>query len=69
MKILFELSSEQNDPPDRMDKATEITRHITEIGFKLEHLEVLSDTEELRLQIAMDRLSKIMETLSNMLKR
>jgi hypothetical protein len=72
MKILLEFSIDQGDQSDIMVKVAEISKHITEMLFKLDHVEVISEMgemESLRLQMAMDRMSKMMSTLSNMLKK
>jgi hypothetical protein len=39
------------------------------VKSKLDSLSELGEMESLRLQMAMDRLSKLMSTLSNMLKK
>ena len=71
MKILLEFSIDQDDQADIMVKVAEISKHITEMRFKLDHVEVMEmgEMESFRLQMAMDRLSKMMSTLSNLLKK
>ena len=48
---------------DKFDKLTD------EIQNKLGSMSELGEMEALRLQVAMDRLSKVMQTLSNVLKK
>lgn len=48
---------------DKFDKLTD------EIQNKLDSMSELGEMEALRLQMAMDRLSKFMQTLSNLLKK
>jgi hypothetical protein len=47
----------------------DIDKLIEETKLNLNSLSELSETESLRLQMAMDRLSKLMSTLSNLLKK
>jgi hypothetical protein len=42
---------------------------IDAVRVKLDTLNEMGETESLRLQMAMDRLSKLMSTLSNLLKK
>jgi hypothetical protein len=72
VKILLEFSTDQDDQSDIMNKVAEISKHITEMRFKLDRVEVMSEMgemESLRLQMAMDRMSKIMSILSNILRK
>ena len=49
---------------------TDVFRNqVDEIKNKLDSLSELGEMESLRLQMAMDRLSKFMQTLSNLLKK
>lgn len=48
---------------------TELDEQIDRIKKDLESLSEMGETESLRLQMAMDRLSKMMSTLSNLLKK
>ncbi|MFN8264958.1 MAG: hypothetical protein U0T11_02740 [Chitinophagaceae bacterium] len=47
----------------------EIDRLLKEIKEQTDKMNEMNEMESLRLQMAMDRLSKIMSTLSNMLKK
>ena len=48
---------------------TELDRAIDEVKSELDSLSELGETESLRLQMAMDRMSKAMTMLSNILKK
>jgi chromosome segregation ATPase len=47
----------------------ELDQAIDEVKAELDSLSELGETESLRLQMAMDRMSKLMSTLSNILKK
>jgi len=49
--------------------ATDLDQEIRQLGTELDALSELEETEKLRLQMAMDRISKAMATLSNTLKK
>jgi hypothetical protein len=49
--------------------AAELEQAIDEVKAELDSLSELGETESLRLQMAMDRVSKFMTTLSNILKK
>jgi seryl-tRNA synthetase len=49
--------------------AAELDQAIDEVKAELGSLSELGETESLRLQMAMDRMSKLMSTLSNILKK
>jgi cell division protein ZapA (FtsZ GTPase activity inhibitor) len=49
--------------------AGELDQAIDEVKAELDSLSELGETESLRLQMAMDRMSKLMSTLSNILKK
>jgi seryl-tRNA synthetase len=49
--------------------AAELDQAIDEVKAELDSLSELGETESLRLQMAMDRMSKFMSTLSNILKK
>jgi hypothetical protein len=49
--------------------AAELEQAIDEAKAELDSLSELGETESLRLQMAMDRVSKFMTTLSNILKK
>src|SRR4051812_49924925 len=49
--------------------AAELDQAIDEVKAELDSLSELGETESLRLQMAMDRMSKLMSTLSNILKQ
>ena len=47
----------------------ELDQAIDDVTSELDSLSELGETESLRLQMAMDRMSKAMSTLSNILKK
>jgi SMC interacting uncharacterized protein involved in chromosome segregation len=49
--------------------AKQLDAELDDIRHDLDSLSELGETESLRLQMAMDRLSKLMSTLSNLLKK
>ena len=46
-----------------------LTKSIKTAKSKLDSMSEIGETESLRLQMAMDRVSKLMSTLSNLLKK
>jgi chromosome segregation ATPase len=48
---------------------TDLDREMQRLKQELDSLSELGETESLRLQMAMDRISKMMSTLSNVLKK
>jgi chromosome segregation ATPase len=48
---------------------TDLDREMQQLKQELDSLSELGETESLRLQMAMDRMSKTMSTLSNLLKK
>ena len=48
---------------------TDLDREMQQLKQELDSLSDLGETESLRLQMAMDRISKLMSTLSNVLKK
>lgn len=59
IQLLDSLTKAKND----IDNAKEIAKN------KLDSMSEMGEMESLRLQMAMDRLSKLMSTLSNLLKK
>jgi seryl-tRNA synthetase len=49
--------------------AAELEAATADVESELDSLSELGETESLRLQMAMDRMSKLMSTLSNLLKK
>jgi hypothetical protein len=47
----------------------ELEAAVADVKRELDSLSELGETESLRLQMAMDRMSKLMSTLSNLLKK
>jgi hypothetical protein len=47
----------------------EIDAQVDDMKSKLDSMSEMGETESLRLQMAMDRMSKLMSTLSNLLKK
>ena len=56
-------------PPRWTRPTAELDQAIDEVKAELDSLSELGETESLRLQMAMDRMSKLMSTLSNILKK
>jgi len=48
---------------------TDLDAQVGQLKSQLDSMSEMGETESLRLQMAMDRLSKLMSTLSNMLKK
>lgn len=77
MIVEFTLSTEENDEALVMEKVLEISKHIKQLEFKMVTTVIqgniidseIGEMESLRLQMAMDRLSKMMTTLSNVLAK
>lgn len=63
MNLLEESRNTQTDVNELIDAAKETLKS------KLDSLSELGEMESLRLQMAMDRVSKLMSTLSNLLKK
>jgi hypothetical protein len=59
----------QNELEESRSTQAEIDKLIETIRSDLDSLSEMGETESLRLQMAMDRLSKLMSTLSNLLKK
>jgi hypothetical protein len=67
--VNFALTTEENNESSVMKKVLELTKHMNQLGFKANNVVIQSemgDMESLRLQMAMDRLSKLMSTLSEL---
>ena len=56
-------------PAGKLTKRCELDEILDDIRNRLENLSEMGEMESLRLQMAMDRLSKMMSTLSNLLKK
>lgn len=63
-----------------MEKVLEISKQFKQLGFKMDNTVIhagntfsdiseLGEMESVRLQMAMDRLTKLMTTLSNLMKK
>jgi hypothetical protein len=52
-----------------VNQVDQIAVDLNQLKSRLDSLSELGETESLRLQMAMDRLSKMMATLSNVLKK
>jgi hypothetical protein len=58
-----------NNIEESLGTTKEVDDLVLEIKRDLDSMNKLSEIESLRLQMAMDRLSKLMSTLSNLLKK
>jgi len=57
------------DSASAQGELTDLDREMQQLKQQLDSLSELGETESLRLQMAMDRMSKMMSTLSNLLKK
>jgi len=57
------------DSASAQSELTDLDREMQQLKQQLDSLNELGETESLRLQMAMDRMSKMMSTLSNLLKK
>lgn len=70
--IEFTLRNEEKNEALVMEKVLEISKHMKQLDFKMDHIDMMSEMREmesLRLQMAMDRMSKMMFILSNLMKK
>jgi hypothetical protein len=67
--FVIQGTGRQRDPPSDHVTKKDIDCALDTVKSKLDSLSELGEMESLRLQMAMDRLSKLMSTLSNMLKK
>jgi len=56
-------------PADGQPTKAELDGSIDQMRAELDSMSEMGETESLRLQMAMDRMSKMMSTLSNLLKK
>jgi hypothetical protein len=56
-------------PADGQPTKAELDASIDQMRTELDSMSEMGETESLRLQMAMDRMSKMMTTLSNLLKK
>ena len=68
-RLIVPSSTLQAAIADSLTTQNDINDAIATMKNDLDSLSELSEEESLRLQIAMDRLSKLMSTLSNILKK
>lgn len=69
--IEFTLRNEEKNEALVMEKVLEISKHMKQLDFKMDHIDMMSEMREmesLRLQMAMDRMSKMMSILSSLMK-
>jgi hypothetical protein len=59
----------QVDVEEALIYQKDVAQEVSNIKNDLDSLSDIGETESLRLQMAMDRLSKMMSTLSNLLKK
>ena len=77
--VEFTFGNEEKNEAPVMEKVLEISKHLRQLDFKIDRTEVhggianslseIGEMESLKLQMAMDRLSKMMSTLSNLMKK
>jgi len=68
MNAANEKKARLRAPHDRIDKVA-LDAEVAAIKNQLDSKSEIGETESLRLQMAMDRMSKMMSTLSNILKK
>lgn len=70
---VFEVSASvgllQNELKESLSIQADLDKQVEEIKKDLDSMSEMGEMESLRLQMAMDRLSKMMSTLSNLLKK
>jgi predicted nucleic acid-binding Zn-ribbon protein len=59
----------KSDLEEAINVRAELEKEIAEVKSNIESLSEMGEMTSLRLQMAMDRLSKMMSTLSNILKK
>jgi len=64
MIVEFALTTEENEEPLVMEKVLELTKHITQVGFKIDNVVVQDDSRD-----EMDRRNKFEALLSSMLAK
>lgn len=64
-----QLASRNYAPRAGQPTKAELDSTVDEVKSDLDAMSEMGETESLRLQMAMDRLSKMMSTLSNMMKK
>ena len=82
MIVEFELITEEKNEALVMEKVLETSKLLKQLDFKInstvirggtdwgsDDMSEMGEMESLRLQMAMDRMSKMMSTLSNLLKK
>ena len=57
------------EPANGGPSKADLDARIDEMKAQMDSMSEMGETESLRLQMAMDRMSKLMSTLSNMLKK
>jgi hypothetical protein len=67
--FVIQGTGRQRDPPSNRVTKKDLDCASETVKSKLDSLSELGEMESLRLQMAMDRLSKLMSTLSNLLKK
>jgi chromosome segregation ATPase len=68
-QVAIRLEGLVADSASAQSTLTDLERQMQQLKEDLDSLSELGETESLRLQMAMDRLSKMMSTLSNILKK
>ena len=80
MIVEFMLTTEEDDEAMVMEKVLQISKQFKQLSFKIDNTVIqagntfsdiseLGEMESVRLQMAMDRLTKLMTTLSNLTKK
>lgn len=64
-----ELAGQKYEPAPGQPSQAELGKSIEQVKSDLDSMSEMGEMESLRLQMAMDRLSKMMSTLSNLLKK
>jgi hypothetical protein len=69
VRISSSVSTLTNDIHEGLVTQADMAKLIDEIKFDLDSMSEMGEMESLRLQMAMDRMSKMLSTLSNLLKK
>ena len=67
--VVIRVKELDADSASAQGELTDLHREMQQLKQELDSLSELGETESLRLQMLMDRMSKMMSTLSNLLKK
>lgn len=67
--LMMQVEADLEKARETQARLTTIQRSMDEVSNKIDSMSEMGETESLRLQMAMDRFSKMMTTLGNVLKK